>query len=382
MTNRDFYEILGVARTAGADEIKSAYRKLAIQYHPDKNPNNPDAEEKFKEAAEAYDVLSNPDKRARYDRFGKDGMNGFGGGNAQGFSDINDIFSAFGDIFGSGVFGNMFGGRGGGKRSRGEAGADLRVRMKLSLEEIATGIEKTFKLKHQKQCTDCGGQGSTDPSGWTTCTECKGTGEVRQVTRSVFGQFVNIGTCAHCRGSGEILSTPCTTCNGEGRLEGESSVNVTIPAGVRTGNYLTVTGKGHAGRRGGPAGDVRVEIIEEDHKVFVRDADDVHLHLTISVPQATLGAEVEVPTLEGSSMVTIEPGTQPSELLRMKGKGIPHLQSRGRGDQIIHIQVFIPTSLTSSEKKQLEDLQNSQNFVPPDQREHRSFFEKVKEAFS
>lgn len=381
MTNRDYYEILGLDKGASAEQIKAAYRKLALQYHPDRNPDDPSAEERFKEAAQAYDVLSNPDKRARYDRFGKEGMGGFGGG-AQGFSNINDIFSAFGDIFGSSVFGSMFNGSQGGKRSRGEAGADLRVRMKLTLEEISTGVEKTIKLRHYVQCSDCKGQGTPDASGWVQCTQCHGSGEVRQVTRSVFGQFVNIGPCANCGGTGEVLRTPCGTCSGDGRVEGESSVSVTIPAGVRTGNYLTVTGKGHSGRRGGPAGDIRVEIIEEEHDVFVRDEDDVHMDLTVSFPTATLGAELEVPTLEGSSVITIEPGTQPGTKLRMKGKGIQHLQSRGRGDQYVHINVYVPTSLTTAEKKQVQDLQSSEHFTPPDQRSHRSFFDKVKEAFS
>ncbi len=383
MTTRDYYEILGVSRTASADEIKVAYRKLALQYHPDRNPDDPSAEDRFKEAAEAYDVLSNADKRARYDRFGHDGLRGSGSGNGAGFSDINDIFSAFGDIFGSGVFGSMFGGsQRQRKRSRGEAGADLRVRLPLTLEEIATGVEKTIKLRRYVQCETCNGNGSEDDSGWTTCTVCDGSGEIRQVTRSVFGQFMNIAPCANCGGTGESLRSPCTTCRGEGRVEGESSVKVTIPAGVRTGNYLTVTGKGHAGRRGGPAGDVRVEIAELEHDVFTRDDDDVHVDVTISFPQAALGADVEVPTLDGTSIVTIDPGTQPGTMLKMKGKGIPHLQSRGRGDQIVHLNVFVPTSLTAAEKKQLQELATNKHFVPPDKRNDRSFFDRVKEAFS
>ncbi len=383
MTRRDYYEILGVQNNATADEIKVSYRRIAMKYHPDRNPDDPEAEEKFKEAAEAYDVLSNPEKRARYDRFGHDGLRGSGSAAGAGFSDLNDIFSAFGDIFGSGMFGSVFGNqRRNGRRERGEAGSDLRVRLKLTLEEVATGVEKTIKLRHYKQCPTCNGKGSEDPSGWSTCTVCEGSGEVRQVTRSVFGQFVNIAPCANCSGSGETLRTPCTTCKGEGRVEGDSNVRVTIPAGVHTGNYLTVTGKGHAGRRGGPAGDVRVEIHVEEHTVFTREEDDVHCNVTISFPQAALGAEVEVPTLDGSAMITIEAGTQPGTLLRMKGKGIPHLQSRGRGDQIVHLHVFVPTSLTTSEKSALNNLAASKNFTPPELRNSRSFFDRVKEAFS
>lgn len=381
MTNRDYYEVLGVARTADGDEIKSAYRRLALQYHPDRNQGDPTAEDKFKEAAEAYDVLSNSDKRARYDRFGHQGVNG-AGGNAAGFTDINDVFSAFGDIFGSSMFGSMFGGGRTQKRGRGEAGADLRLRLTLTLEEISTGIDKSIKIRHYVQCSTCNGSGSEQASGWTTCDQCKGSGELRQVTRSVFGQFVNIGPCGACSGSGEVLTTPCKTCAGEGRVEGESTTTVTIPPGVHTGNYLTVTGKGHAGRRGGPAGDVRVEFVEAEHDVFVREDDDIHVHLTVSFPTAALGGEIEVPTLEGSSVLTIESGTQPGTRLRMKGKGIPHLQSRGRGDQIVLVNVYVPTSLSTAEKKQLQELGASEHFSPPDQREHRSFFDRVKEAFS
>lgn len=381
MSNKDYYDVLGVGRNASADEIKSAYRKLALQYHPDRNPGNAEAEEKFKEAAKAYDVLSNQDKRSRYDRFGHEGASGPTAGGA-GFSDVNDIFSAFGDIFGSSVFGSMFGGNRGGKQSRGEAGSDLRVRMKLTLEEVATGVEKTIKLRHLVTCTTCSGQGSPDATGWIKCSQCNGTGEVRQVTRSVFGQFVNIGPCANCSGTGETLRTPCSTCSGEGRIEGEENVTVTIPHGVRTGNYLTVSDKGHAGRRGGPSGDVRVEIVEEEHEHFVREDDDVHMDLTISFPVAALGGEVEVPTLEGVSVITITPGTQPGTQLKMKDKGIPHLQSRGRGDQLIHVNVYVPTSLNAEEKKQIQGLVDNEHFIPPDQREHRSFFDRVKGAFS
>ena len=378
--SRDYYEVLGLERSASESDIKSAYRKMAVKFHPDKNPDDPQAEERFKEAAEAYGVLSNPDKRARYDQFGHAGVNS--GPQAQGFTDINDIFSAFGDIFGQSGFGDIFGQqqRGGrGRRQRGEAGADLRVRLPLTLEEIATGIDKTIKLKHMKSCGTCSGSGAAEGSSYDTCTTCGGAGEVRQVSRSVFGQFVNISTCGTCGGSGETLATPCGTCNGEGREHGESTVKVTIPAGVRTGNYLSVTGKGHAGRRGGPAGDAVVVVEEIEHEHFEREEDDVFTHVVVDFPTAALGGEVEVPTLEGTSILKIDSGTQPGTNLRMKGKGIPHLNSKGKGDQIVRFNVFVPTNLSSEEKKLLKGLAGTKHFTPS---EDKGFFSRMKEAFS
>ena len=377
---RDYYEILGVDRSASAADIKSAYRKLAIQYHPDKNPDDPTAEERFKEAADAYGVLSDPDKRARYDRFGHAGVNG--GPQAQHFTDINDIFSAFGDIFGGTAFGDFFGGgqRGRGRRQRGEAGSDLRVRLPLTLEEIATGVDKTLKIKHMKVCGTCNGGGAKEGTSYNTCPTCNGAGEIRQVSRSVFGQFVNISACSTCGGSGEILAEACAECSGEGRLAGESTVKVTIPAGVRTGNYLTVTGKGHAGRRGGPAGDAIVVVEELEHEDFEREEDDVYTDITVDFPTAALGGEVEVPTLEGSAMLKIDAGTQPGSNLRMKGKGIPHLNAKGRGDQIVRFNVYVPTTLSADEKKKLKELAESKHFTPTDK--GKGFFSRMKEAFS
>jgi len=384
VTKRDYYEILEVSRQATDAEIKTAYRKMAMQHHPDKNPDNPEAESKFKEAAEAYDVLSNAEKRARYDRYGHDGVRGMGGGNgAAGFTDISDIFSAFGDIFGSSVFGGAFGGRSrSGRRNRGEPGSDLRVRISLRLEEILNPVEKTIKLRHYVTCTSCSGNGSNSAGGWTQCGSCNGTGEVRQVSRSVFGQFVNISPCGACGGIGEILKTPCTECKGEGRVEGEENIQVTIPAGVATGNYLNVNGKGHAGRRGGPPGDVRVEVEVEDHEVFERQNDDVHMDLPVSFPLAALGGTIQVPSLTGPTEITIDAGTQPGAVLRLKGKGIPHVQARGKGDQYIHINVFVPTTLSATEKKTLGELSQSKHFVPPSQQKDKGFFDRVKEAFS
>ncbi len=383
MSQRDFYETLGVERSATADEIKSAYRKMAMQYHPDRNPDNAEAESKFKEAAAAYDVLSDPDKRARYDQYGHAGV----GGGQQGYheyTNVNDIFSAFGDIFGQSIFGDMFGGqqRGSRQRSRKEHGADLRVRMPLSLEEIATGVEKTIKIRHMKTCSTCTGSGAKGSGGYTSCTACGGSGEVRQVSRSVFGQFINIAPCAACSGNGEILQDKCDTCSGEGRVEGETTVKVTIPAGVRTGNYIPLTGKGHAGRRGGQSGDAMVVIEEVEHEIFEREEDDVHMRHTIDFPTAALGGEIDVPTLTGAATLTIEPGTQPGSVLRMKGNGIPHVNHRGSGDQLVHIDIYVPKKLSSEERSALRKLSASNHFKPADQRQSGDFFQKVKEVFS
>lgn len=383
--NKDYYEILGVERSADAATIKSAYRKLALTYHPDKNPDNPEAEERFKEASAAYAVLSDPQKRARYDQFGHDGVHGQGGqhGGGQPFNDLNDIFSAFGDIFGNGVFGDVFGGGGGrsrGRRQRGERGTDLRVRMPLTLEEIATGVTKTITVKHQMTCTTCSGSGASKPDAFVTCSACQGSGEVRQVSRSVFGQFVQVGPCANCSGTGEVLTSPCTECSGEGRIRGESTIKVTIPAGVSTGNYVSVSGQGHAGRRGGSPGDVIVVIEELEHEVFTREDDDVFIDLTVDFPTAALGGTVTVRTLEGSSEIKIEAGTQPGTVLRMKGKGIPHLQSKGRGDQLVRFNVYVPSTLTSAEKATMKELAGSKNFHPKEKAS--GFFSKVKEVFS
>lgn len=383
MTQRDYYEILSVTKTATPEEIKVAYRRLAMQHHPDRNQGDASAEDKFKEAAEAYEVLSDTDKRSRYDRFGHQGVKGAPG--FQEFNNINDVFSAFGDIFGNTIFGDMFGGGGrsqGGRRKQGHGtqGADLKVRLTLPLEEIAAGIEKTIKIRHWKSCTACSGKGAKGASGYASCTVCNGTGELRQMSRSVFGQFVNISPCVTCAGTGEILKDPCDQCEGEGRLEGESTVKVTIPAGVRTGNYLTVTGKGQAGRRGGPAGDAMVVIEEQEHDFFEREEDDVYDSLIVDFPTAALGGEFEVTTLLGTSTVKIDAGTQPGTEIRLKGKGIPHLNARGAGDHIIRFTIYVPTSLSAKEKTSLKDLAKSEHFQPKER--EKGFFDRVKEVFS
>ncbi|MBI4419009.1 MAG: molecular chaperone DnaJ [Ignavibacteriales bacterium] len=392
MTKRDYYEILGVGRSATADDVKKAYRKLALKYHPDRNPGNKEAEEKFKEAAEAYEVLGDPDKRQRYDRYGHDGVRGT---NFREFTDVNDIFSTFGDIFGGGfggsIFEEVFGGgsrgrrRGAGQRTEGTRGADLRATIRLTLEEIATGIEKKIRIRRLKSCDVCAGTGAKPGSGKTTCPECNGTGEIRQVSRSVFGQFVNITTCASCGGEGRVIRQPCTTCGGEGRVQGESTIKVNVPAGVSEGNYIPLRGQGHEGRRGGPPGDLLVLIEEQPHEYFHREDDNILYDLWISFPVAVLGGDVEIPTLTGKARLTIDPATPSGRALRMKERGIPHLNSHGRGDQIVRVNIWVPRELSAREREILKDFQKSQNFIPNEEEiraSGKSFFEKVKDAFS
>lgn len=395
MAKRDFYEILGVQRNAQQDEIKKAYRKLALQFHPDRNPGNKPAEEKFKEAAEAYEVLSDPEKRRRYDQFGHEGMRGT---DFRPFTNVDDIFSTFGDIFGQSSFGGsafdeMFGrssGSGGQHRQKktqvGQPGSDLKVRLKLTLEDIATGVEKKLKIKKFLVCDTCRGSGAKSSSSRITCPVCSGTGEVRQVSRSVFGQFVNISACNNCGGEGKITKEPCLTCKGDGRAQGEATIKVAIPAGVSEGNYISLRGEGNAGVRGGQAGDVIVLIEVEPHDVFTRNNDDVILDLLISYPEAALGAEIEVPTLSGRAKLKIEPGTQSGRILRMREKGIPHLNSYGRGDQLVRVNVWVPTKLNAQERNLLKELSSSENVNPKegDKSAHsdKSFFERMKKVFS
>jgi molecular chaperone DnaJ len=392
MSKRDYYEILGVSKSATVEEIKSSYRKLAMKYHPDRNQGDKEAEEKFKEASEAYEVLSDQTKRSRYDQFGHQGMKG--GQDFHQYSNINDIFSQFGDIFGSGggasIFEEFFGGggnrRGGGRpRSAGQPGSDLKIRLPLTLEEIASGTEKTLKIKRQRSCDTCKGSGAKQGSGSVVCSVCQGQGEVRQVSRSMFGQFVNISACSNCGGSGQTIKDPCVTCHGEGRIAGETTIKVNVPPGVEDGNIIPMRGQGNAGRRGGPAGDIMVVIQEIEHQHFHRNNDDIHYELTISFPDAALGGEVSVPTLSGIAALTIQPGTQPGTVLRMKDKGIPHLNSNQRGDQLVHINVYVPTKVSSREKELLKELSDGENVSPKKAKKgskDTSFFGKVKDAFS
>ena len=387
---RDYYEIIGVEKSASADEIKKAYRKAALQFHPDRNPGNKEAEEKFKEAAQAYEVLSDPAKRQRYDQFGHAGMGrGAGPGGAAGFQDINDIFSAFSDIFGSGgsIFDEMFGGRGGAQRGKrlGRPGSDLRIKLPLSLEEIAEGTEKKIKVRKFVSCETCEGQGVADPTtGYESCRTCQGQGEVRQVTRSVFGQFVNVQPCPSCKGEGRIVKTPCTTCAGEGRSKGEETINITVPAGVLEGHYLTLRGAGNAGMRGGQSGDLRVEIEEKAHEHFTREGLDIFHELHISIPDAALGIEAEVPTLKGRARLQVNPGVQSGKILRMRERGLPDIESNRRGDQMVRIHVWIPTSLTDEEVEIMESFKKSDSFKPNPESlgDRKSFFSRVKDVFS
>ena len=379
MTKRDYYEILGINRNATKDEIKKAYRKLAMQYHPDRNPDDKEAEEKFKEAAEAYEILSHDDKRNNYDRFGHEGVRGSTFG-SEGFSSVNDIFSHFSDIFGgSSIFDEFFGGSQRGRTRRrggGTPGSDMRVTLKLNLEEIATGISKKIKIKKQVKCNDCNGTGAQAGTSLKTCPVCNGAGEVKTVSRSVFGQFVNITACHNCNGEGQVVDSPCRKCSGDGRVQDETTINIEVPAGVQDGNYMTLRGEGNSGKRGGQSGDIIVVFQELPHDNFIRENDDIIYNLFVTFPQAALGAEVEVPTLTGKAMLKVDPGTQPGKMLKMKGKGIRHLNYSGSGDQIVRINVAIPQKLNSKEKEIIKKLSEMPNVKTSSENEKKNFFSK------
>lgn len=379
MAKRDYYSVLNVDRNASKEELKKAYRKLAMQYHPDRNPGNQEAEEKFKEAAEAYEVLNNDDKRARYDRFGHDGLRGSGFGSS-GFSDINDIFSHFSDIFGGGssIFDDFFssGSQRSKRRGTGSAGSDLRINLKLSLEEIAGGTTKKVKIKKFVKCDKCNGSGADEGTAIKTCTVCNGLGEVKSISRSVFGQFVNITTCQNCGGEGKVVDKPCRNCVGDGRIQEDVMINVNIPAGVHTGSYMTMRGEGNAGKRGGETGSIIVVFDEIPHKYFVREEDDIIYNLFITYPQAALGADVEVPTLNGKAVLKIDPGTQSGKFLKMKGKGIKHLNSSGIGNQIVKINVAVPHKINSREKELLKELSELPNIKDSSKTEEKNFFKR------
>ncbi len=357
MSKRDFYEVLGVDKTASKDTIKKAYRKIAMKYHPDKNPGDTGAEAKFKEAAEAYAVLNDEEKRARYDQFGHAGMEGgnpFGGGFGQGGIDfdLSDALRVFMEGFGGmGGFGDIFGGGGrrGGRRTA--RGSDLKIKLKLSLEEIAIGVTKKLKVQRYETCDACQGSGAEAGTGKQTCSVCKGAGEVQQVSRSMFGQFVNVQVCANCGGSGQVIEHPCRTCHGDGRVRKQAIVSAKIPAGVTTGNYLSLRGEGNAAPRGGQSGDLIVLVEEQEHELFLRDGDDALLEVEISVPQAVKGTELKIPTLTGKVNLTIPSGIQSGKILRLRGKGIPHLNSNVTGDQLVKIQVRTPSKLDRFERE-------------------------------
>lgn len=374
MDKRDYYEVLGVDKNASKDEIKKAYRKLAMQFHPDRNPDDKSAEEKFKEAAEAYEVLSNDEKKAKYDRFGHSGLRGGTGQDFQGFSNINDIFSHFSDIFGGGFAGGTGGGSifddffgtsssqaRGRKRGTGTPGSDLKVVLKLTLEEIATGVTKKIKIKKYVKCDVCSGTGAKGGTSVKTCPVCNGSGEVRNVSRSVFGQFVNITACANCDGEGTVIDSPCKNCSGDGRVYGEDTVKVNVPSGVTSGSYMTMRGEGNAGKRNGQTGNIIVIFEELPHDYFVREGDDIIYELYLSYPQVVLGTEAEVPTLNGKAKLKIDPGTQPGKFLKMREKGIQHLNRHGAGDELVRINIHVPGKVNSKEKELLKELAEMPN---------------------
>jgi len=383
LAKRDYYEILGVDKNAGEDDIKKAYRKLALQYHPDKNPGNKQAEEKFKEATEAYEVLRDPEKRGRYDQFGHLGAGAQAGAGTYGFDfsnfDLSDALRTFMRDFGGFGFEEIFGG-GTTTRTRTQVqrGEDLQIRLKLTLEEVASGVEKKIKIKKMQKCSSCNGSGAEKGTSRKVCPRCQGSGEIRQVRRSLFGQFVSLTTCNNCQGEGFVLEKACSTCLGQGRTKGETVISVKIPAGVSTGNYIPMRGAGNVGPKGGPAGDVLVFIEEEEHPLFRRRDDDIILDFPLNFPQAALGGEIEIPLLaEGKARLKIPGGTQSGKIFRLRSKGIPHLHGAGRGDLLVRITVWVPTSLSSEEKRILEELSRKQNFQAP--QPGKTFIDKLRD---
>ena len=385
MSKRDFYEILEVSKSASADEIKKAYRKKAIQYHPDKNPGDKASEEKFKEAAEAYEVLSDATKKQRYDQYGHAGMGGAAGGGGYGGGGMNmdDIFSHFGDVFGghfSGFGGGFSGGgqRGGGQRMR--RGSDLRVKVKLNLAEIATGVEKKIKVKKLVSCSHCSGTGAASGSSTSTCPTCNGQGRVTRVQNTILGQMQTAVECPTCGGDGKIIKDKCTHCAGEGIVREEEVITINIPAGVMEGMQLSMSGKGNAARRGGVNGDLLVLVEEEAHPELIRDENDLIYNLLLTVPVATLGGSMEVPTVDGKVKVTIAPGTQPGKVLRLRGKGLPSVNSYGTGDLLVNVGVYIPENLNKEEKVAMEKLGKSDN-LKPNAAASRNFFSHFRNMF-
>lgn len=382
MAKRDYYEVLGVSKGASPEEIKKAYRKMAVKYHPDKNPDDTQAEEKFKEAAEAYEVLSNADKKARYDQFGHAGMGGaagggFGGGGFGGGMSMDDIFSQFGDIFG-GHFGGGFGG--GGHRTRVHRGSNLRVRVKMTLDEVANGVTKKLKVNKYVSCKKCSGTGAEDGQ-MSTCQTCGGRGQVTRVMNTPLGQMQTSSTCPSCNGQGSTIAHKCTACYGDGIVKGEEVIEVKIPAGVGNEMQLSVRGKGNAGAKGGVPGDLIVLVEEEEHPLLKRDGSNLHYELYISFIDAAMGTTAEVPTIDGKARIKVDAGTQSGKLLRLRGKGLPDLDYGQKGDILVHTNVWIPKKLSKEEKSMLEQLRNSENFRPDPGKGEKSFFDKMKDYF-
>ena len=387
MAKRDYYEVLGVDKNASEDDIKKAYRKIAIKYHPDRNPGNKEAEEKFKEAAEAYDVLHDPQKRQQYDQFGFDGpqgMGGFGGFSSGGFS-MDDIFSMFGDVFGGRGGFSGFGGFGGGQRQAAQhRGSDLRLKVRLTLQEVSAGVTKKFKVKKDVVCQHCQGTGAEKGSSSETCATCHGSGVVTRTTQSLFGLMQSQSVCPTCGGEGKVIKNKCKHCGGTGIVKGEEVVEIKIPAGVAKGMVVNVPGKGNAGIHNGISGNIQVLIDEEENDTFVRDGQDVIYNLLLDFPTAALGGNVEIPTIEGTKVrIKIEPGTQPGKTLRLRGKGLPAVQGygSGRGDIVVNISVYVPKSLNREEKNMLEKLKDSDNFKG-DSSTKRTIFNKFKNYFN
>lgn len=384
MAKRDYYEVLGVDKNASEDEIKKAYRKIAIKYHPDRNPDDPKAEEKFKEAAEAYSVLNDAQKRQQYDQFGFDGPGGgFGGfGDGAGFS-MDDIFSMFGDVFGGGAgFGGF--GSGGSRQAPKYRGADLRLKVKLSLQEVATGVTKKFKVRKDVVCNHCHGTGAERGSSSETCPNCHGSGVEIRTQQSIFGMMQTQTTCHVCGGEGKVIKNKCIHCHGDGVVKGEEVVEINIPAGVAEGMVVNVPGKGNAGKRNGITGNIQVYIEEEDNDTFIRDGQNVIYNLLLDFPTAVLGGQVDIPTIDGTNVkIKIEPGTQPGKTLRLRGKGLPAVQGygNGTGDLIVQISIYVPTELSKSEKEAIEEFRNSDNFKG-DSVTKRSIFDNFKKLFS
>ena len=385
---RDYYEVLGVSKNASDAEIKSAYKKMAIKYHPDRNPGDKEAEEKFKEAAEAYDVLRDPQKRQRYDQFGFAGMNGQGGFGGGASMNMDDIFSMFGDIFGGrGGFGGFegfsgFGGFGGGNAGRQtHKGADLRLKVRLTLEEVATGVTKKFKVRKNVTCTACNGTGSADGKK-ETCSQCKGSGVVYKTINSMFGRMQTQTVCPSCNGTGSTIKNKCPKCNGEGVVNGEEIIEVAIPAGVDDGMVVTASGKGHAGKQNGVPGDIQVFIEVEPHKELIRNGQNLEYNLLLDVPTAVLGGSAEVPTIDGKVKIKIEPGTQPGKIMRLRGKGLPAVSGYGYGygDLIVNIGVYVPRNLSKEEKEMFEKMRESENMRPKAE-EKDNFFKRFKKMF-
>ncbi len=385
MAKRDYYEVLGVDKSASADEIKKAYRKLAVKYHPDKNPDNKEAEEKFKEAAEAYSVLSDPDKKAKYDQFGHAGVDGSTPDFSGGFGNLNDILN---DLFGGGFggfggFGGGFGGqRGGQRQQRVYRGRDIRVRVKLTLEEIAKGVEKEISIERSVPCKDCGGKGAKNSSDIKTCSACNGTGQVQRVVNTFLGQTVTYSTCQQCGGEGKVISNPCRSCGGTGLVRKRETIKVKIPAGVEAGMQMTITGEGHAAKNNGVNGDLLVVIEEQEHPNLKREGNNLYCTKIVSLPDAILGAEVEVPGIDGNYKIKVEPGTQSGTVVRLRGRGLPTVNGYGgTGDLYVKIAVWIPKKLDKDDKAVIESFRNKDPFKPNPSKEDKSFFDKIKDLF-